>query len=454
MSAALGLPTFLSDRDLQTATARLLSIECRELWRRQRPLIERHGGGLHLAVDALLEGGVPDSSKVRHWCSVSKEVLRANGQGRDPEPWATSHLLIDSLAPERAFILHTLRLVEALVAAMIDDAQLAAPLSLDLGVAAPSGWDLGRSGALLAGGSGRPPTLRLDATGLTLDEGGPLLEHRTPSGRLLRVDARYRYAPPVLVSGPTSMQMPVHDRGLREPYTASAIIVRDPAVAQSWAPVLERACALARAADPALLDASVRYSGEVLPLYKGLGQGFGSASNEAVLGFVYLPAIHTPLDVAECLVHEAMHQKLFRLESVVPLFEADSPKGESFYSPWRNDSRPLGMVLHGCYVFTFVVHLWLRWAELAPPELSSTTAAHHTAMRRVSEVLAGLKLLREYARMTATGARLLDELTHTCQGLLDRVVIDDTARAELNRRLEAHRQSHLGRSLCSGPSIF
>jgi hypothetical protein len=75
-------------------------------------------------------------------------------------------------------------------------------------------------------------------------------------------------------------------------------------------------------------------------------------------------------------------------------------------------------------------------------------------MRRVTEVLSGLKLLRQYARMTAMGARVLDELTHTCQELLERVVIDDTARAELNRRLEAHRQSHLGRSLCSGPSIF
>jgi HEXXH motif-containing protein len=454
MSPTLCLPGFLSDGDLRAATSRLNAVECRELWRRQRPLVERYGQGLHLAIDALLERGVPDSAKVRHWCYVSKEVLRANAHGRDPEPSSLSHLIVDSLAPERSFLLHTLRLVESLLAGALDGALDGAPLELALGVAASPGWDFGRSGALLAEGIGRTVTVRLDAAGLTLDEGGPLIDHALPGGRRLRVDARYRYAPPVALSGEPPLLLPIFERGLREPYTASAPVVRDPAVARSWLPLLERSSALVRAADPTLLEESLRYAPEALPVYHGLGQSFASASNEDVLGYVYLPAISTPLDVAECLVHEAMHQKLFRLESVVPLFEADSPKTESFYSPWRKDSRPLIMVLHGCYVFTFVVHLWLRWGELRPAELSSTAAAHWTALKRSAEVLSGVQLLRQYARMTPLGGRLLDEIETTCRGLLEQVVVSEAVRAEINAGIEAQRQHHLGRSLCSDPITF
>jgi len=463
MNRSMTLPSFIDDNDLQNASAHLLSVECRELWKLQRPIVERYGGGLHSAVDSLLGLSIPDSPKIRHWCFVSREVIRANSKGTDPEPSSLSHLIVDSLEPERLFLLHTMRLIEALLASAITKTGAdSEPILIGLGrMSAPKEWDLGTTGTLRAKGIGRPVVVRIDATGLTLDEDGPLIAHETPSGKVLRVDARYQYYQPVIVplsvvdrpknKAIASLHLPVHERGLREPYAASAPVVSDPVLAAGWAKTLRRACELVRQADDCLLEQTIIYSPEILPLYQGLGQNFASASNPNVLGYIYLPAISTPLDVAECLVHEAMHQKLFRIELATQLFAKDSPSGECYYSPWRQDPRPLNMVLHGSYVFTFVVHLWLRWAELQPSELAKKEEAYRIAMKRVAEVLAGINLLRQFAKMTSLGARLVDEIESTCRGFLEKICVPDAVRAEINNKVEAHRQHHLRISICSDP---
>ncbi len=450
------LPSFLSDKDLRAASGRLFAIEARELWSRLRVPVEQYGPSLGAGIDALLSGGVPDTSKLRHWCHVSKAILRGYALGLDPDPASVSHFVIDGLAPERLVQLHALRLVEAFLAAKLGRGEAAqAPFELRIDeVPAPTEWELGRAGALVAHGAGRGFILRLDGDGLTIDEGGRLVEERTPDGARLRFDERYRWSPPLVLTGPYKMSLPIHDRGLSEPYAASAPVVRDRAVCAAWMTVLGRACALAAGADAQLLDESLQYVNEALPLYHGLGQRFASASNVDVLGYVYLPAIPTELDVAECLIHEAMHQKLFRLEAAVHLFAPDSPVEETFYSPWRNDPRPLRMVLHGCYVFTFVVNLWLRWAELAPRELIAERAPQEIAFQRGVEVLAGIALLKQYAKLTRAGTALVEEVHATCRGLLERTTVSDAARARVNAELAAHRARHLGKSRCSEPITF
>ena len=55
------------------------------------------------------------------------------------------------------------------------------------------------------------------------------------------------------------------------------------------------------------------------------------------------------LRVLESIIHEAMHLKLILLEKVLPLVEVGTT--ETFYSPWRDEERPIRGVLHGVYVF-------------------------------------------------------------------------------------------------------
>lgn len=67
--------------------------------------------------------------------------------------------------------------------------------------------------------------------------------------------------------------------------------------------------------------------------------------------FVSVPNRRYPADflrVAEGIVHEAMHLQLTLIEGVALLFRAESAE---FYSPWRDEYRPVYGVLHGLYVF-------------------------------------------------------------------------------------------------------
>ncbi len=55
------------------------------------------------------------------------------------------------------------------------------------------------------------------------------------------------------------------------------------------------------------------------------------------------------LRVAESILHEAMHLKLTLIENIVPLVKPDN--NSLYYSPWRDEPRPVGGVLHGLFVF-------------------------------------------------------------------------------------------------------
>jgi len=175
-----------------------------------------------------------------------------------------------------------------------------------------------------------------------------------------------------------------------------------------------------------------------LPLYHGLGQAYASASNERVLGYGYLPGIRSPLDVAECFIHEAMHQKLFRLDQLIPLFESSSPRTESFYSPWRKEPRPLDMVLHGCYVFTSVAETWAEWMAHPPRDTTAQVAAS-VAYRRAAQVLDGLQTLSRHAEMTAPGNALRREIRERADALVQRVGVPPEFVTEVAEEIQLRR---------------
>jgi HEXXH motif-containing protein len=54
------------------------------------------------------------------------------------------------------------------------------------------------------------------------------------------------------------------------------------------------------------------------------------------------------LRVAESILHEAMHLKLTLIENIVSLVKSDN---NLYYSPWRDEERPVRGVLHGLFVF-------------------------------------------------------------------------------------------------------
>jgi hypothetical protein len=61
------------------------------------------------------------------------------------------------------------------------------------------------------------------------------------------------------------------------------------------------------------------------------------------------------LRVAESILHEAMHLKLSLIEKSIQLIK--NPE-DTCFSPWRDEQRPIGGVLHGIFVFTAILNFY------------------------------------------------------------------------------------------------
>lgn len=62
------------------------------------------------------------------------------------------------------------------------------------------------------------------------------------------------------------------------------------------------------------------------------------------------------LRVAESILHETMHLYLTLIEDIIPMVR---PNDENlFYSPWRDEERPLKGVFHGLFVFKAILDFY------------------------------------------------------------------------------------------------
>lgn len=116
--------------------------------------------------------------------------------------------------------------------------------------------------------------------------------------------------------------------------------------------------------------------------------------------FVSVPNTHSDqiaMRVAESIVHEAMHLLLSLVERSVPLVATHE---KHHYSPWRNQLREAGGLLHGLYVFR-VIFDWLGFFR----EASVAAYAHHRRAQ-IREQLLGCNLPLLEASLTSTGAAL------------------------------------------------
>lgn len=72
-----------------------------------------------------------------------------------------------------------------------------------------------------------------------------------------------------------------------------------------------------------------------------------------------------PHDLADAIIHEHRHQKLYLLQRHVQFFSHDWPL---VASPWRDDPRPPSGLLHAVFVFVHLIGFW-RHAEQHGPSI-------------------------------------------------------------------------------------
>lgn len=106
--------------------------------------------------------------------------------------------------------------------------------------------------------------------------------------------------------------------------------------------------------------------------------------------------------VAESILHEAMHLKLTLIEWVVALVDPTSKN--TFFSPWREEQRPLRGVLHGLFVFRTIGEFYSK----ALGESKDTLLNNFMEWRieQIQEELAALKTFPTSPGLTQYGATL------------------------------------------------
>lgn len=110
--------------------------------------------------------------------------------------------------------------------------------------------------------------------------------------------------------------------------------------------------------------------------------------------------------MGEVLVHEYRHNLLHALEAMTGLFLPDSPRDAVYYSPWRDDPRPLHGILHAIFTFSGVVAYYLGLLENVEQPANNERAARRRTCAHTARLRLGLDQMNA-ARLTPFGAGLV-----------------------------------------------
>ena len=234
-------------------------------------------------------------------------------------------------------------------------------------------------------------------------------------GRPIPIDAEYaRVALGRLGHG--DLEIGNHDVWLRKPFgetiafedeatvAKGRVIVADALdIVEAWRPALARELRAICSAVQFVRDPSAHPDKIV------------SFSDNSVPGALYVSISHSAglidaYDLADSLIHEYRHQKLY-------LFERRHPTtrpGSLVASPWREDLRPASGLLHAIFVFVELDRFWKHVRDHGPARL------HNRALAQLDDTERNLATAFETIRgceLTKAGRALADLLESRAQRL-------------------------------------
>ena len=129
-------------------------------------------------------------------------------------------------------------------------------------------------------------------------------------------------------------------------------------------------------------------------------------------GSMALSVVHDPYWLGDALIHEVHHNRLFHLEEIDRFF-ADPVDNlmlrSEFYSPWREEPRPLHGILHAIYVNLPLWHFWhdVRRSQLSPER---DLLADGQLVQTCRQLEIAVRQIERHARLSAFGAFLFGEM--------------------------------------------
>ncbi|MFI7382502.1 HEXXH motif domain-containing protein [Streptomyces sp. NPDC049813] len=175
--------------------------------------------------------------------------------------------------------------------------------------------------------------------------------------------------------------------------------------ADRWTELLHAAAPLLAAADTQSATDVAELLHSVEPVTRTGGERLTSATSGDGAGRLASARPGDAEQLAEVLAHEIQHTKLSMLMHLYQLYEPDDDT--LFYTPWRDEPRPLRGLLQGVYAFTAVTRFWRGRAGLAAPGRAAARFEYALWRRQLLRVLARLET---HAGLTELGRRVVRRL--------------------------------------------
>lgn len=380
-----------------------------------------------------------DSPKRRHWVSVSRSLIRSKLKALDPEPRFVAHFFVDALRSTRIGEIHAFGALEVTL-----EHHLTNGTDFtweDPGIEAPSRFNIWNVGTIHVPHPCRGASVATSSTEISIRFGDGEFRYERSTGDVnLLGDIQFEPSFEIKTVAGT-VQVPLDVPGLADCFHSHAPVVRGMRAVQEWAPVFQAATDILHRQDKAMAQECLQLTPAVLALHSG-GTSYGSSSPQEVLGLVFLPGVLDPKDIAECLLHEALHQKLFRVEEGAPLFVEELGDAEIYYSPWRSDPRPLRMLVHGAYVFAGVSHYWMRIQQSECEDEEERENAGFHSYYRARQAQAAMQVVDKYGGRTELGHKISAIISQGIEKALATTNISPPAIDEAHRRLAEHKTSH------------
>jgi uncharacterized protein len=210
------------------------------------------------------------------------------------------------------------------------------------------------------------------------------------------------------------VEVAANDPWLRKPF-GKAITFESEAVARAARPLVDAALGIVRDWRPALYEEIIRINRAVQFVRDPAAheEKIVSFSDNTVPGALFVSVLQNgdlidPYDLADSLVHEHRHQKLYLLERLAPMIEDTDTM---VTSPWRDDPRPPSGLFHAVFVFVELRRLWMHVHQHGPVRLANR------AINQINETQArleeGFRTL-ESCPLTPQGGILLSALSRAC----------------------------------------
>jgi HEXXH motif-containing protein len=167
-----------------------------------------------------------------------------------------------------------------------------------------------------------------------------------------------------------------------------------------------------------------------------------SASTGEAFGSAIIARPPDAASLAATLVHEFHHIRLGGLLHLTRLYEED-PR-ERFYTPWRDDPRPIGGVLQGVYAFFGVTAFWRALARADIRTLDRRAAFEFACWRE--QTWRVLRVLRDDPVLTPAGRRFVNGIAEQLGPWQDEPVppdLSDLVAAVAADHYAGWRMSHL-----------